>query len=163
VVSLTYDSSLRLVAVTDAIGQVSTISYEDSADIYKVTKITDPFGRFATFEYDVAGRLVKITDVISLVSKFTYEGGSDFINALITAEGKNTFIRGENGNTRWLETLYPDGERDRVEYNQSTTLGIAFSGPTNAVPTGMATLNEHLYNRNTYYWSKNAYATAYPD
>ena len=28
------------------------------------------------------------------------------------------------GTTRSLETVYPDGNRDRVEYNQSTNLGI---------------------------------------
>ena len=42
--SFTYDSQLRLVAVTDALGQVTTIAYENPTDIYKVTKITDPFG-----------------------------------------------------------------------------------------------------------------------
>src|SRR5256885_9881201 len=60
------------------------------------------------------------SDVIGLTSQFVYEGSSDFVNALITPYGTSTFIRGENGNTRWLETVYPDGDRDRVEYNQST-------------------------------------------
>ena len=48
--SFTYDTSLRLVAITDAIGQVTTISYQHPTDILKVTKVTDPFGRFATFD-----------------------------------------------------------------------------------------------------------------
>jgi YD repeat-containing protein len=83
-VSLTYDNNLRLIALTDAIGQVTTIAYTHPTDIYKITKVTDPFGRSALFEYDVSGRLAKITDVIGLTSQFTYDGPSDFINALIT-------------------------------------------------------------------------------
>jgi RHS repeat-associated protein len=162
-VSLTYDASLRLVALTDAIGQVSTITYEDPNDGFKITKVTDPFGRFATFAYDPSGRLVKITDVIGLTSQFAYEGSSDFVSGLITPYGTTTFLRGESGTTRWLETIYPDGDRDRVEYNQSTSLGISASVPAASLPIGMATHNDYLYYRNTYFWSKIAYASTYPD
>ena len=77
-VSLTYDANLRLVAITDAIGQVTTLSYEHPTDIYKITKVTDPFGRFATFDYDASDRLIKITDVIGLTSQFTYDDGRRF-------------------------------------------------------------------------------------
>jgi YD repeat-containing protein len=41
-VTLTYDASLRLVAVADAIGQVTTLAYTHPTDIYKITKVTDP-------------------------------------------------------------------------------------------------------------------------
>jgi YD repeat-containing protein len=51
----TYDGQLRLVALTDAIGQVTTIAYELSSDPLKITKVTDPFGRSARFEYDADG------------------------------------------------------------------------------------------------------------
>ena len=50
-VTLNYDASLRIVALTDAIGQVTTLAYGLASDIYKVTKVTDPFGRSATFDY----------------------------------------------------------------------------------------------------------------
>jgi YD repeat-containing protein len=39
--SLTYDSSLRLMAITDAIGQVTTLGFEDASNPLRVTKITD--------------------------------------------------------------------------------------------------------------------------
>lgn len=53
-VSLSYDANLRLVAITDAIGQATTIFYENPPDIvppdiFKITKVTDPFGRSAYF------------------------------------------------------------------------------------------------------------------
>jgi len=124
--------------------------------------VTDPFGRFASFDYDSLGRLTNITDVIGLASQFTYETNSDFVNALITPYGTNTFLRGEAGTTRWLETLFPDGSRDRVEFNQNTN-GIAFSNAPALVPTGMDVYNRWLHGRNTFYWSRTACATAYGD
>ncbi len=157
-VTLTYDVNFRVVALTDAIGQVTTIAYQHPTDIYKITKVTDPFGRLATFDYDATNRLSKITDVIGLTSEFTYEGGSDFINALITSYGTTGFTRGETNTTRSLETLYPDGSRQRVEFNQTIA-----TPPENNVPTGMNTLNSFLRYRNTYFWSRNACATGYGD
>ena len=162
IVSLTYDANLRIVAVTDAIGQVTTLTYGNTNDIYKITRVTDPFGRFATFDYDSTNRLVKITDVIGLTSQFIYEGTGDFISSLVTPYGTNTFIRGESGTTRFLETLYPDGSRDRVEFNQSTNL-IAMSDSPASVPKGMSALNDYLAYRNTFYWSRTACATGYGD
>jgi RHS repeat-associated protein len=161
-VTLNYDASLRLTTITDAIGQVTTLSYSNAADIYKITRVTDPFGRFASFDYDPLGRLTNITDVIGLTSQFWYEASSDFVNALVTPYGTNTFLRGEAGTTRWLETQYPDGSRARVEFNQNTN-GIAFSNPAARVPQGMATYNLWLHGRNTFYWSRTACATAYGD
>jgi RHS repeat-associated protein len=178
-VSLTYDAKLRVTAITDAIGQTTTVSYElpadDPADEFKITKVTDPFGRSAIFDYDEpSNRLIKITDVAGITSQFTYddEGGDpDFIRKLTTPYGDTTFTKESvSGNTRSLETVYPDGNRDRVEYNQSTNLGIPDldplhpgSVPPQSVPGGMATRNEYLYYRNTYYWDTMACAYAYGD
>ena len=129
--------------------------------------MTDPFGRFATFDYDATNRLNKITDVIGLTSQFNYETNSDFINALITPYDTNSFTRGQDfgpyGTTRFLETLYPDGSRDRVEYNQSLSVSVPNGDPLASVPAGMATLNAFLFARNTFYWSRTACATGYGD
>jgi RHS repeat-associated protein len=152
-VSLTYDADMRLVRITDAIGQVSTISHEHPSDIHKITKVTDPFGRTATFEYDAAGRLAKITDVIGLASEFTYDAG-DFVTRMTTPYGATSFAKIENGTTRVLETVYPDGERDRVEFNQFTN--IPMSDQPQSVPGGVATLNNFLGFRNTFYWDRQA-------
>lgn len=162
-VSLTYDGDLRLTAITDAIGQVTTLTYGLTNDIYKITRVTDPFGRYASFDYDPLGRLTNITDVIGLSSQFSYETNGDFINALTTPYGTTTFTQGGTGTTRWLETLYPDGSRDRVEFNQSDKLGIPNSDPASTIPEGMTTQDNYLYGRNTFYWSRTACATAYGD
>ena len=165
----TYDASLRLVAVTDSIGQVTTLSYQQPGQPLKVTKVTDPFGRFATIQYDASGRVSSITDVIGMVSSFAY-GASDFIQSMTTPYGTTTFAAFDEGRRRWLETTDPLGGRERLEY-----LNIAGDGLTgaeaNLVPMGLP-LNEYptggfypgpatnLAYRNTFFWSKLAMARA---
>jgi RHS repeat-associated protein len=163
-VSLTYDASLRVVEITDAIGQATTISYEHPTDIFKITRVTDPFGRSARFEYDPSNRLVVITDVAGITSALGYNGpAGDFITTLTTPYGITGFTKTESGTTRSLETVYPDGNRDRVEFNQSTNLGIPGSDVPQGVPVGLTTRNEFLFFRNTFYWDKMACAYTYGD
>jgi RHS repeat-associated protein len=145
---------LRIVSATDAIGQVTTFSYE-SADPLKITKVTDPFGRFAQFEYDTSGRLKKITDVIGITSEFAY-GASDFVTTLTTPYGTTTFVAGQNGTERWLETTDPMGAKERFEY-RNFVAQIAASEAV--VPTGMTIYNAYLSARNSFYWDKRAMAT----
>lgn len=161
-VTLTYDGNLRIAGLTDAIGQVTTLSYGDTNDLYKITRVTDPFGRFAEFAYDSLGRLTNITDVIGLNSTFVYEGAGDFIKSLVTPYGTTSFTQGPAGNTRFLETVYPDGSRDRVEYNQLVG-GTANTTREASAPSGMATANDFLNYRNTFYWSRTACASSYGD
>ena len=216
-VTFSYDTNLNLVAVTDAIGQVTTLTYGDPAitnsdgsaipvgpfNPYRIKTVTDPFGRSATFDYvaftyDYVTTFINgephvttfpptavlrgITDVIGLTSQVTFIPEvaqqyaptndvlvtiySPFVTSLVTPYGTNTFLAGgggTNGNTRFVETHYPDGSRERVEYNQTPNLGIPNSDPAASVPQGMNTYNTFLYARNTYYWSRNACAQAYGD
>jgi RHS repeat-associated protein len=184
-ITLTWDGNLRLAALTDAIGQVTTISYNHPSETELITKVTDPFGRFATFDYksfdlpfDLDNNtntpptlvpvytLTNITDVIGLASKFSYvlEGSTNLVlTAMTTPYGTSTFLATSGpGSIRALETLYPDGSRDRVEYNQTTNL-VAFSDPPEQVPQGMVLFNQWLHGRNTFYWSRNAYAQGHGD
>src|SRR5262249_26226434 len=134
-------------------------------------------------------RLYKITDVLGLTSRVTYQTrtityisydpvtdihctnyfdyNSDLIFALSTPYGTTTFTLGDgpqtNATMRLAEIHYPDGSRERVEYNQSADVGIAALDPAASVPTGMGVLNNYLYARNTYYWDRNACANAYGD
>jgi YD repeat-containing protein len=126
--TLTYDGQLRLVSVTDAIDQVTTLAYELQNDPLKITKVTDPFGRFATFEYDDIGQLVKTTDVIGIASEFEYginleylSSTTDFVRALTTPYGTTTFRSGTGpyasvNNNRWVEATDPLGGTERVEH-----------------------------------------------
>lgn len=204
-VTLTYDSYFRLVAITDAIGQVTTLTYGmplDSVmpnDPYLITEVTDPFGRSATFDYvlfkyesDInivfgvpteIGAFYEhvlggITDEIGLTSQFNSSPILDeeyaltngvlvyifspSVTSMVTPYGTNTFAQGGSGTTRFLETTYPDGSRDRVEYNQTYDL-IPDTDPQSTVPQGMGVSDSFLSSRNTYYWSRTACSSAYGD
>ena len=119
-VTLSYSGN-QLEFITDAIGQVTTITHglplagtgtagpcaptnTVAADPYKITKITDPFGRSATFDYIVAPigfftctntshtftnlvyayLLNKITDVNGLTSQVGYNLGTNVVSYLTT-------------------------------------------------------------------------------
>ncbi len=153
---LAYDASLRLVSATDALGQVTTISYELPGDPLKITRVTDPFGRFATFEYNAGSQLNRITDVAGIVSEFNYDAG-DFIRTLTTPYGTTTFTKGEQDTTRFLQATDPLGDTERVEFRQGAP-GIRESEiDAVPVPQGMPTLNNFLAARNTFYWNKKAW------
>lgn len=180
-VTLTYDPGLKLTAIRDALGQVTTLSYDHPTNANLITRVTDPFGRFATFEHELVEiplpppppnrflriyLLSKITDVLGLTSEFQYIGGSTgTILRVTTPYGATAFSMGQgpasNATMRVAEIAYPDGSRERVEYNQSANVGIANQEPSSAVPQGMSTFNQYLYARNTYHWTRNASATAY--
>jgi RHS repeat-associated protein len=168
-VELTYDQSLRIVAITDAIGQVTTLSYDLAGDPFKITAVTDPFGRSATFDYDAAGRLSRITDVIGIQSSFAY-GPGDFVEAMTTPYGTTKFRMAEEGRRRWLEATDSLGGTERLEYLNTTGDGMR-SPETDSFPYGLPSYPTgfnpqfpsgatNLWYRNTFYWSKRAMALA---
>jgi YD repeat-containing protein len=172
--SFNYDGQLRLVSATDAIGRVTTVSYELAADPLKVTKVTDPYNRSALFEYDDSGRLVKITDVIGITSEFEYgvnqeylTATSDFIRAMTTPYGTTTFRSGIGpyasvNNNRWVEATDPLGGTERVEHILNGTNPLPASEDPSSVPTGFtgnASLNTHV----SIYYSKLAMSRSATD
>ena len=158
---ISYDSNFRVAAVTDAIGQVTTLAYGNTNDIFKITQVTDPFGRFASFAYNASNELAQITDCIGLTSQFAYDTNGA-ITAMTTPYGTSTFAYGTNaytgtGTERWLELTFPNGEKERAKYCESSTVGVPYSYPSAVIPAGMTTFNQYMYDRNTYFWSRNAY------
>src|SRR5207237_2803581 len=122
-----YEASFPVTTITDALAPVTTVSYELPGDTLKITKVTDPFGRFATFEY-TNGQLTRITDEIAIQSQFTYTTGTDSIDSLTTPYGTTTFVSGVNGSNRWIEMTDPLGGKERVEYRDQAP-GITASDP----------------------------------
>ncbi|MGA3265516.1 MAG: RHS repeat-associated core domain-containing protein [Verrucomicrobiota bacterium] len=159
-VQITYDSNFRVIALTDAIGQVTTFSYNNPNDNLEITKVTDPFGRSAIFAYDSENRLWQITDCVGLTSQFTYDSGDDIL-AMTTPYGTTSYVSGVStdptGRGTWLETTYPDGEKDRVEFSEATDVGTDAQDPASTVPQGMYTRNWVMYGRDTYFWDRHAY------
>jgi RHS repeat-associated protein len=154
----TWDNQARLVAITDAIGQVTTLTYQDAADPLKITKITDPFGRFATMSYNASGQLASITDVIGMTSSFVY-GPNDFVTTLTTPYGKTTFRHETLTNSsiqRLIEATDPLGGTEHMEFQWNTPL-LPATAPSTEVPTGFAGWNTNLDHYNTLYWDKRAW------
>ncbi len=147
--TINYDSSLRVSSITDATWLTTTLSYQLTGDSLKVTKVTDPFGRYATFDY-TSGKLTKITDEIGIQSQFTYASGTDSINSLTTPYGTTNFVTGEDSTGRWVEATDPRGGKERVEYRSQVT-GFGFG---EAVPSISGATTTALDSSNTFFWSK---------
>jgi YD repeat-containing protein len=120
--TFTYDASGRLTGITDALGQTSSLFYENAQFPNRVTKISDPFGsggsrRSALMSYDTSGRLVSITDPEGIQSSFTYHPTQpDFITSLTTPYGKTEFATEPplSGSTQFVEVTDPLGRKERV-------------------------------------------------
>jgi RHS repeat-associated protein len=163
---------MRIVSITDAIGQVTTLSYGLSGTPLVVTKITDPFGRSASFSYNASGLLASITDVLGITSSYTYGQGTDpdFINTLTTPYGSTTFTYGDSstnpslGWTRFLQTVDPLNRTSYVEFNQAVDAGDTMGGEMinpSLIPTGMNTCDDFiLLYRNTIVFDPNQYQLA---
>ncbi|MGI0149421.1 MAG: hypothetical protein ACREDF_07820, partial [Thermoplasmata archaeon] len=157
-IQFTYDEDLRLVAVTDALGQVTTLSYELSTDPLKITRVTDPFGRSATLGYDGAGQLIRVTDVLGMSSEFDYGASADFIRSLTTPYGTTTFRTGIGPNTttdRWVEATDPLGGTERAHY---FITNAAIGSSEAEVPAGFEEGNAGLSGFMSAYWDKRAMA-----
>ena len=166
-VSYTYDEDLRLVGITDAIGQVTSLTYELGQDPYKITRVTDPFGRFARFDFSPSGDLVRITDALGMASELAYSGAgterADFITALATPYGTTTFRQGVNGVSSFLEATDPLGGTERIAYeHHESSLPVEQRTPpaddSSLVPTGFEQDNHNLNEILTYYWNKRTMA-----
>jgi RHS repeat-associated protein len=159
--SYTYDAQLRLVAVTDAVGQVTTLSYDLMGNPLKLTRVTDPFGRMAKLEYNSLGRLVRVVDVLGMNSEFDYQGS--FVRAMTTPYGTTTFTTGLDKDIywhplmHWIQATDPLGGTERMEYHLSNA-SFQSTEPASSVPVGFAPENASLHANATFYWDKRAMA-----
>ncbi|MBW8782578.1 MAG: hypothetical protein JF599_11920 [Verrucomicrobia bacterium] len=119
-----YDASFRITYILDALNQQTTLTYASSAvgsaGFYKITRITDPFGRSAQFTYDSTfTNLITITDVVGITSQFTYDKGT-FIDSLTTPYGRTLFYQyvptaDHTGTARGLKIVSADGSQQILE------------------------------------------------
>lgn len=162
--TLAYDANFRLVSLTDAVGQVTTLTHGSDTPgdprYYLVTRVTDPFGRFTTLAYDASNRLTSVTDQIGITSLFTYTA-ANLVDSLTTPYGTTQFDCGSatlpvKGVVAHVQVTEPNGAQYRVESCQYSTTPA--SDP--AVPAGMPLLNQYLNYRNSYYWDAKAMLVA---
>lgn len=159
-ITFTYDANLKLVGVTDAIGQVTTLDYGFAADPWKITRVTDPFGRFAALEYDASGRLSAITDMIGLRSTFTYDA-TEFITSMTTPYGTTTFtkIQGSPAYNRTVTATDPMGGQERIQFIEPVDIPTTAPAVPSTVTVGGKSVpfraeTTRLGFRNSFFWSK---------
>jgi RHS repeat-associated protein len=166
-VTLTYDSSMRLTSLTDALGQVTLIRHENLSKPWLITSVLDPFGRVASFGYsnnftDGKDRLTDTTDVVNIRSEFTYTDAvdADFVTSLgykdvtnptnpVTLYGTTTFAHGTVGDAthRLLTVTEPDtdgittNDTSRVVFYEDGLGGFVTGYPSHP-PSGTAPLDE---------------------
>jgi RHS repeat-associated protein len=161
-IAFTWDAQARVIAVTDAIGQVTELAYDHPTDSRRITSVTDPFGRVATLQYTADGVLSSITDTIGITSSFTY-GYGDFVASMTTPYGTTTFRHEANPDDAWwarmVEATDPLGETEHLHYEWLTT-AVPATLPASEVPTGFEGKNGVINHYNTFYWNKQAWKAA---
>jgi RHS repeat-associated protein len=149
-----YDSSYRIVAVTDATGLVTTVTYKSTVSsdpgFYLISTVTDPFGRTASLTYDTSGNLTSSTDMIGIVSHYNYYNGA--LLSLTTPYGTTEFQVGQDDNKRWVQINDAQGGQQRLEtwnnYNYSIPASVS------QYPAGED--NSYLNLRNSFFWDREA-------
>ncbi len=88
VTKLTYDSSYRLVMVTDPVSRHLYFSYANPAS-FLVTAVTSDFGVSLSYSYDTLGRLVQYTKPDNTTVSFQYnDNNPNLITAILDSDGK---------------------------------------------------------------------------
>jgi RHS repeat-associated protein len=146
------NNGVRLLGVTDAIGQTSTFSYAQAGDPLKITSITDPFGHTAMLNYTAVGGqllLSGITDPVGITSQLGY-ATNGFLNTLITPYGTTKFAYTETNGLLTLIATDPLGQSECLQYGRFiNTLDVT-------APTGLL-IDPNAEYRNSCYWDKKAW------
>ena len=153
-----YDASKRLVKLIDAAGKETTLGYTYAADPFRITSVTDPYGRISALTYHSNGRLASTTDTIGIQSKFVYDSSLE-LTMLSTPYGDTKFDTLNVGTSRQVTITNPLGHRTRY---QTVTYSPAAAG----IPDGL-TAQENVNpevsvattgysTRVTYHWGEKA-------
>ena len=183
-VTLNYvPATVKLSNVTDATGATAfTLSYEHPLDPLVITKVTDRYGRVATFSYVALSsvsatplKLAKITDPVGIESAFGYSPNADIVNSMTTPDGTTQFLVGVQQSdlhfaTPFVEVTLPDGSKERAEFSNHIQYHPAYTSQyaqidpivyaEQPIPVGIGVRSprQTLYYRNTFYWDRKAMA-----
>lgn len=145
-----FDGTHRLRRMTDEAGKGFTLYYEDSEDVYRLSRVVDSYGREARFTFNHDGELVEILDATNRKTRFSYSDKGvepDVLQGLSTPEGAWVFEHGQQGLARWVELVDPSGKRHRSEFCHDAP-GLPHVDAS--APPGP--LNQYMHDRSTYYW-----------
>jgi len=164
-VTLEYDTTYtsRLQYIHDATGLSTKFFYTYPEEPYLVTRVEDPYGRAAVFSYanvSSAIRLKDIEDVYGIVSSFGYDS-SGGITELTTPYGTTNFKlspfdMGNYSLIRYIEATDPYGDKERIEYNLSSSQTGIPGSINEPLPDSskVAYFRGDNDDRNSFYWDK---------
>jgi RHS repeat-associated protein len=73
-----FNSSGKLIQLSDRIGNQTTLTYDSGG---KLASVTDPFGRVLYFTTNANGQVVSISDTMDTVATYTYGGSNQLLSA----------------------------------------------------------------------------------
>lgn len=107
-----YDELLRETAVTDSLGHVSIVKFDENR--LPLCEI-DPLDGVTTFEYDEMGRTVAVTDPEGLRTGFAYDVRGNLLE-LVRPDG-STLRQAYDDDDRLIEVTDPGGHAWRQDYD----------------------------------------------
>ena len=130
VTTLTYDSSYRLVKVTDPVGRHLYFSYATPAS-FLVIGVTSDFGISLSYFYDSSGRLDHYTKPDNTTVSFRYnDNNPNLITAVLDSEGKVLESHTYNNCSQGLTSARADGvEAITLSYPLSCHLTLTTAAP----------------------------------
>ncbi|HBK47251.1 MAG TPA: type IV secretion protein Rhs [Xanthomonadaceae bacterium] len=108
-----YDELLRETEVTDSLGHVSIVKFDENG--LPLCEI-DPLDGVTTFEYDEVGRTVAVTDPEGLRTGFAYDARGNLLE-LVRPDG-STLRQAYDDEDRLIEAVDPDGHAWRQAYDE---------------------------------------------
>lgn len=151
-----YDAASRLTKLIDATGKETLLAYNYTPDPYRITSVTDPYGRVASLTYHASGKLASTTDTIEIKSEFFYEGDLE-LNKLKTPYGETLFETVLLNTKRQVTITDPKGFRSRYETVSwepaAAGLPDGLTAQENVNPE-VAVATTDYSTRVTYHWSE---------
>jgi RHS repeat-associated protein len=133
VTTITYDSSTRISKVTDAASRSLTFSYADPNNTRQATSVADATGTVATYVYGSSSALTKVTYADASFDTFNYDGGGQLLITSVTdSQGKVLETHTYDSSRRGLTSARANGvESVTVAYNNpQVQLTDSFSNAT---------------------------------
>jgi RHS repeat-associated protein len=83
-----FNSTGRLLSLSDANGNLTSLQYNLSG---KLSSVTDPFGRVLSFLINLNGRVTSIADSTGIIADYTYGGGGELLTVTYADNSGYTF------------------------------------------------------------------------
>lgn len=96
----TYDSSMRIVGILDALGHTTSYSYDSNNNR---TSATNQNGNTSTFTYDANGNVTGVNDPLSHTTAFTYDANDDLLSVTNPKSQITTFSYDSKSNLTGIQ------------------------------------------------------------